>query len=143
MDITLTDTIIEKIVVTGEANVIMEVDSGKYYNQISGKDMTAWFDENKIVRTDVKGNACTIYFPEEETKTDTTFQKKRLGMNRVFASELRIYLDSGEVKGITYFEKPEGVFYPMNQINKDEQFIKGFNLNPVLRPKSGIKIIEK
>ena len=143
MDITLTDTIIDKIVIYGEANVIMEVDSGNYYNQISGKEMIAWFNQNELVRADVKGNACTIYFPEEETKTDTTFQKKRIGLNRVFASDLKIYLDSGEVKGITYFEKPDGIFYPMDQINKEEQFIKGFSLNPLLRPKSPLSILKE
>ena len=142
MDVFLKDTLVEKILVSGNANAIMEVDSGNYYNQIAGKDMIAWFENNEVVRTDVQGNAHTIYFPEETTKTDSTFQKKRMGMNRVVASDLRIYLDSGEVKGITYFDKPDGVFYPMNQIKQSEQFINGFALNPALRPKSALDLIK-
>jgi hypothetical protein len=63
-------------------------------------------------------------------------------MNRVIASDLRIYLDSGEVKGITYFDKPDGVFYPMDQINPEEQFINGFILYPALRPKSPLDLIK-
>jgi len=142
MDVFLKDTLVEKIIVSGNANAIMEVDSGNYYNQIAGKDMIAYFENNEVVRTDVQGNAHTIYFPEETTKTDSTFQKKRMGMNRVVASDLRIYLDSGEVKGITYFDKPDGVFYPMNQIKQSEQFINGFSLNPALRPKSALDLIK-
>jgi lipopolysaccharide export system protein LptA len=142
MDVILKDTLVEKILISGNSNAIMEVDSGNFYNQISGKDMIAWFKNNQVVRTDVQGNAQTIYFPEESTKTDTTFQKKRMGMNRVLASDLRIYLDSGEVKGITYFDKPDGVFYPMDQIQQSELFINGFSLNPALRPKSALDLIE-
>jgi hypothetical protein len=62
-------------------------------------------------------------------------------MNRLYSSDINIYLDSGEVTGITYLEKPDGVFYPMNQINKDEQFIPSFKWNPMLRPKSWEEII--
>jgi lipopolysaccharide export system protein LptA len=141
MDVFLKDTLVNKIIVSGNANAIMEVDSGNYYNQISGKDIIAWFQNNELIRTDVQGGAQTIYFPEETTKTDSIFQKKRMGMNRVLASDLRIYLDSGEVKGITYFDKPDGVFYPMDQIKQSEQFINGFSLNPGLRPKSAFDLI--
>ena len=42
-------------------------------------------------------------------------------MNRLFASELRIYLDSGEVQKITYFDKPDGIFYPIDQIDEKEK----------------------
>ncbi len=64
------------------------------------------------------------------------FVIKRMGMNRFYASEVKVYLDSGEVVGVTYYEKPDGVFYPMDQINKEEQFIQNFSTNFALRPKS-------
>jgi hypothetical protein len=56
-------------------------------------------------------------------------------MNRLFASDLRIYLDSGEVTGITYFDEPDGIFFPMNQIDTEEQFLPDFKWNALLRPK--------
>jgi lipopolysaccharide export system protein LptA len=61
---------------------------------------------------------------------------KRMGMNRFYASEIKIYFDSGEVVGVTYYEQPDGVFYPMDKINKEEQFIQNFSTNFALRPKS-------
>ena len=64
-------------------------------------------------------------------------------MNRILASDLRIYLDSGEVTGITYFDKPDGVFYPMDKIQKEVQFIPSFNWNPSLRPKNWMEIIHE
>jgi hypothetical protein len=59
-------------------------------------------------------------------------------MNRLYAGDLRLDLDSGEVKGVSYIDKPDGKFYPMDKINKEEQFIKGFSWNSVMRPKDSI-----
>ncbi len=143
MEITLKDSLVERIDISGNASVVMELDSGKYYNQITGREMVAFFKNNELIRSDVKGNSWTIFYPEDEEKTDSLVTKKRMGMNRLFASDLRIYLDSGEVSGITYFDKPDGIFYPMNQIKTEEQFIKGFEWNPMLRPKDPIKMMEK
>jgi hypothetical protein len=118
----------------------MEIDSGNYYNQLSGRNMIAYFENNELIKADVKGNAWTIFYPEEEKKTDTNLVKIRKGMNRLFASDLLVELDSGEVKSITYYDKPDGIFYPMDQIKLEEKFIKGFSWNPLLRPKDPYSI---
>lgn len=141
MDIFLNDSLVERIVITENATALMEIDSGQYYNQIGGKLMTAYFRDNELIRSDVNGGAKTIFFPENEEKTDTTVTVKRLGMNRLYASDLRIHLDSGEVTGITYYDKPDGVFYPMDQIKEEEQFIKEFDWKAALRPKDWMEII--
>jgi lipopolysaccharide export system protein LptA len=143
MTIYFTDTLLEKIHIRQDASAVMELDSGKIYNQIAGKEITAFFTNNRLKRSEVSGNAQTIFFPENEEKTDTLITLKRLGMNRILASDLRIYLDSGEVTGITYFDKPDGVFYPMDKIQKEVQFIPSFNWNPSLRPKNWMEIIHE
>jgi len=80
-----------------------------------------------------------------ENKVDSIPQYvfiKRMGMNRFYASEIKIYFDSGEVVGVTYYEQPDGVFYPMDKINKEEQFITNFATNFALRPKSVEELFE-
>lgn len=141
MDIFLNDTLIEKILISKNATVLMEVDSGNYYNQIAGNEITAFLSKNQLIRSDVNGGAKTIFFPENEEKTDTSLVIKRLGMNRLYASALRIYLDSGEISGITYFDKPDGVFYPIDQIDEKEQFISNFEWKAFLRPKDWKELI--
>lgn len=137
------DSIVEKMNLIGNSTVLLEVDSGNYYNQIGGKNITTFFVDNNVVRTDVNGNARTVFFPEnKDSETDSSVIIKRLGMNRIFASDLRIYLDSNEVKGVTYFDKPDGVFYPIEKLNKEEQFIKGFDWKIAIRPKSWRELIE-
>lgn len=141
MIVYLTDSLIDKVHIIENATALMEIDSGSYYNQIAGKEIMAYFKDNELIRSDVNGNAKTIFYPEEEKKSDSTIVIKRLGMNRLYASDLRIYLDSGEIAGITYFDKPDGVFYPMDQIKKEEQFISNFEWKAILRPKSWMEIV--
>lgn len=141
MTILIKDSVIHHISILTKASVVMELDSGAYFNQIEGKQIEAFFKENDLVRTDVIGNARTIFYPRDEKTTDSSFVIKRLGMNRLYASELKIYLDSGEIKNITYFDKPDGIFYPMDKINKDEQYISTFKWQPLLRPKNWMEIV--
>jgi lipopolysaccharide export system protein LptA len=138
MNLYLKDSVVDKIEIFENSSVIMELDSGNYYNQLSGKNMIAYFTDQKLKSANVNGNAWTIFYPQEEKTTDSVFVIKRKGMNRLFAGDLRLDLDSGEVKGVSYIDKPDGKFYPMNKINKEDQFIKGFSWSPFLRPKNGV-----
>ena len=70
------------------------------------------------------------FISEDKEETDTTIVIKRQGMNRLYVTRSRVYLDSGEVVGITYFKQPDGVVYPLNKIPKAEQFVPGFEWNP-------------
>jgi hypothetical protein len=93
------------------------------------------------VKSEVLGNARTVFFPTDTIRTDTSMVVERKGMNRIYAADLKVYLDSGEITGVTFLKQPEGMFYPMNQLNKEEQFMQGFSWNLALRPKSWKEII--
>ena len=136
IDIDISDSTLHRINIYTGSSILMEVEHEKYYNQIAGKDIVALFRENNLYKALVNGNAMTLFFPEDEVVTDTTVTKKRLGMNRLYSSTLRIDVDSNELTGITYIDEPEGVFYPMDKIKKEEQFIPGFNWRQALRPRS-------
>ncbi len=132
----LTDSTIHFVDIIDHASIIMEVEKDNYYNQIAGRKIVANFKENEIYRANVNGNAVTIFYPEEEVKTDSTVTFSRKGMNRLYSSTLRIDIDSNEITGVTYIEKPDGAFYPMDNIKKDEKFIQGFESKLYLRPAS-------
>jgi hypothetical protein len=59
-------------------------------------------------------------------------------MNRLYASDLVVFLKEGEVDRITYLDKPDGIFYPMDKIDEKEKFIKNFSWNPGKRPRRPI-----
>lgn len=129
------DSIVDSVLIKNNSTIIMGIGNDDCYNQISGKNIMAIFIDDTLKNAYVYGNAWTIFYPEEENKTDSSIVTKRMGMNRLFSSDIRIDIDSGAILGISYLEKPDGIFYPMNKIKSEEKFIKGFSWNPLLRPK--------
>ena len=129
------DSLLERTEIFSNASAILSVDTGTLFNQLSGKVIRGYFEEGKLHFAKVEGQAWTIYYPIEEKKNDTLIVRERIGLNRLYASELHVYLDSGEVRRVTFFEKPEGIFFPMDQIEEKERFIRNFSWNPMLRPK--------
>jgi hypothetical protein len=90
---------------------------------------------------DATGQAWTIFYPESEKKiNDSIIEVQREGLNRLFAERLFVELEKGEVKQITYFNQPDGIFYPMDRIESKEKRIKGFEWNPRLRPKNALDL---
>lgn len=117
------------------ASIILPVQKGELYNQIYGNRILVHFDSSDVRRADVMGNAITIAYPEEEIeRTDTSLLIERTGMNRVYSSDIRVDLDSSEIIGIAYLQKPDGKFYPMRYIQKSEQFIPDFQDRSALKP---------
>ncbi|NRA10461.1 MAG: hypothetical protein HRT57_00730 [Crocinitomicaceae bacterium] len=135
IDVDLNDSLIEHINIYDHATILMEVEPQLYYNQISGKKIIADFKDNDLYRANVVGNAMTVSFPEDNAVKDSIPTITRLGMNRLYSSRLRIDIDSNEITGVTYIDKPDGAFYPMDQIVKSEQFVPDFDWKNALRPK--------
>ena len=142
MEIELKDSVVERVNIIDSATILMEVEPIEYYNQIGGNKIIAYFVDNNLTKALVNGNAMTIFFPENTESTDTAEVIKRMGMNRLYSSDLRIDVDSNEITGVTYLDAPDGVFYPMDQIKKSEQFVPGFNWKAALRPKSRESLLE-
>ena len=91
-----------------------EIDT-MYYNQVKGKDMTAYFENGKVYRNDVDGNAQTIYFLQDEGSPEVT------GLMYIESAGISFYLIDGEMDKITYKQNPEYVIYPMTMIPETQQ----------------------
>ena len=92
----------------GSALCVME-DTLDYYNQMSGKTVTAYLKDGEVNMVDMSGNALTIYFPKEE---DGDF----VGMNTTESSFIRMYIQNQEIHHIRFTKETTGVLYPMDQI---------------------------
>ena len=136
MEVEIKDSVIDRVNIHDSATILMEIEPKDYYNQIAGNKIIAILKNNEVHKAYVNGNAMTIFFPEDEEKSDTLNTVKRLGMNRLYASDLRVDIDSNEIIGVSYIEAPDGAFYPMEEIFKKEQFVPGFNWKMALRPES-------
>lgn len=136
MYVYINDSVIKKVDLIQKSTVIMELDSGNYYNQAGGKIIQAFFTNNELKRVEINQNAQTNFYPQDTLRSDTLVEIQRKGMTRLYASNLKIYLDSGEVIGVTYFGNPDGAFHPIPLIPKEEQFIQNFSFSPQFKPLS-------
>ena len=99
------------------------------YNQVKGKDMTAYFTNGQVSRYDVDGNAQTLYYMQEEDAPDVT------ALMYIESSAISFYLDEGQMDHISFKQNPEYVLYPMNLIpDTQERILQGFVWNDTLRP---------
>jgi hypothetical protein len=136
------DSIMEYVELNQNATVLLALPTDSLFNQMAAAKIVALFDTmGKLNSVTATGQAWTIFYPISEQKiNDTLIEMKREGLNRLFAEKLVVELRSGEVKEITYFDQPDGVFFPMDQIDPKEKWIKGFKWNPALRPQNATQL---
>lgn len=104
-------------------------DDRKYYDQIKGAEMTAYFDDDsQLRRFDALGSASAIFFMKEKEKISTANKKE--------ATMLSAEFQGGEIRKITYFESPKSDVYPIAQMNREDMFLKGYRWDDQRRPKS-------
>lgn len=97
------------------------------YNQIKGKNMTAYFDENELSKIIVIGNAETIYFIREEDGA-------LIGINRAFAANMEIMVADRQVTDIYYFDNPDATLFPEKEIAPNERLLRDFRWREQDRP---------
>jgi lipopolysaccharide assembly outer membrane protein LptD (OstA) len=117
---------IDRMELRSSAFMIMQDDSTKY-SQIKGKNMMGYFQDGKIQKVVVKGNGQTLYYPKD--------QGEYIGMNKTTSSDVIIYMKDNKPKDIVLLVKPEGTLYPMDQIAKEDMFLKDFKWLDNIKPK--------
>jgi len=126
--ITIRNGELDSMVMYRSAFIISQDDTTKF-NQIKGKDMIAYFVKNELYKIKVIGNSETIYFAREEDKT-------LIGINKLYASDMLIFVKNNDIQTITYIDKPEGTLYPENEISPYDLILKGFDWKGDRRPKT-------
>lgn len=109
--------------------MVSEVDTS-YYNQVTGKTMTAYFANNEIYRNDVDGNVQTIYFQREDEQSAIVTEFVYLeGASATF------YIENRDVVAISYRNDVPLELYPIAMIPEDQmQKLPNFKWVPELRP---------
>lgn len=109
--------------------MVSEVDTS-YYNQVTGKTMTAHFANNEIYRNDVDGNVQTIYFQREDERSAVVTEFVYLeGASATF------YIENRDVVAITYRNDVPLELYPIALIPENQmRKLPNFKWVPELRP---------
>lgn len=121
----------ERIKLTDNAFMASMEDSTRY-NQIKGKEITAFIVDSALRKIDVDGNAQSVYYTKDGPYI--------IGINKAESSYLIIYLLDNTVEKIIMHPQPTGKLYPNKKVVPEVQILKGFEWYRKLRPKDKFDI---
>ena len=110
-----------------EYGLISEYVDEDFYNQISGKEIKAYFDGDELRRMTVSGNVETIFLPQE---ADSTY-------NRLVTAEssyLELYLKNNQMDWLKMWPEVSGTVTPIFLVKKNQQYLQRFRWWGFLRP---------
>lgn len=120
---------IRKTELRNNSFILNDTEYPKMYNQIKGKNIDAYFEDNEIKDALVMGNAESVYYATDD-------EDKFVGMNKAEGAKIKMLFKEKQVDRIVFYNKPKGAFYPMEKINPSDRFLDGFKWKKDLRPKS-------
>ena len=118
---------IEKMILTSNPIIIEKLDSLNY-NQIKGKSMMAFFDEDQIKYMDVNGNGQSIFFIDDEKKNE------KIGLNFTECSDLFLLFNKNKLEYVNYKSKPTSKTIPIDKVTEKNRFLKGFKCRIIEKP---------
>jgi lipopolysaccharide export system protein LptA len=99
-----------------------------YFNQIKGRDITAFWEGDDIRRMRVEGNAESLYYALDEANA-------YIGVNKMICSDMLVYFGDNKVDNIRFYSQPKATMHPMKQANHEELKLKGYRWEVKRRPK--------
>ena len=123
----MNDSTIDWAHIINQALTIEQKDS-IHYNQVSGKEMMAYFRDGDIRQVDVTGSVMVIFYPVEERDSSLIL------MNYSEGAFLRMLLKNRQMERGAFIGKASGTAYPMNQIPEDKYRLASFVWLDYMRP---------
>ena len=96
------------------------------YNQVTGKEMKAYFKDGEMNKVDVINSVRAVYYPMERDSS-------LMGMNVLETGQLSMFLENRKLKRI-WMPKANGVMYPMSQIPPEKRHLENFVWFDYIRP---------
>lgn len=98
------------------------------FNQVKGRQITAFFEESELNLVNVEGNGESIYFVLEE-KENTL-----VGMNRITSGSMAMHFLTRQLDHINFYQDPEGKFMPPHEVEEPDKQLSGFAWRSQERP---------
>lgn len=108
--------------------LVINSEDEKLFNQIKGRNTTAFFRDDQVREMLVEGNAQAIYYAIDD-------KRAYIGVNETQCSEMRLYFGDNKVESIRFYNSPTGKFTPMKKAEKDTKKLEGFFWEKTRRPK--------
>lgn len=130
------DSTVDHIVGTGDA-LAVDQDDETHFNQMAGKEMTAFVVDKEIRQLNVDGNAETVFFPREEDGDE-----ELIGVNRTQSSYVKLFFKDEKIDHIVFTTKTTGTMYPIEQATAEKMHLSCFFWAEAQRPKKPGDVFE-
>jgi len=122
---------LKKLFVPNNAFVISQSgpEKAKIFDQVQGKTLTGYFENNAIDHMVVYPNAEAIYYSKDD-------EDAYLGMNQAQSERMKVFFDSSQVSKIVLEQDVKQTMTPMRQVNFSNARLSRFQWHPEKRPKS-------
>lgn len=121
------DSTIDWAHVVGQAFSAEQMPDSVHYNQVSSKEMKAFFKNGEMREMQAIDNVLVVYYPVDDA--DSTL----IGLNYTETPLLKMFLENRKMKRI-WMQKPTGTLYPMTQIPPDKYFLPQYAWFDYIRP---------
>lgn len=101
---------------------ILNTEDLKFFNQIQGREINAFFVDNKMSTMYVNGNAQLVYYLKDDDKA-------YIGVNTSECSKMTFFFENNAVKDIKLYVEPKSMVYPMKSAQHETLKVKGFIWN--------------
>ena len=128
---------VKKIYVPDRAFVVSQSgpEKARLFDQIQGKTLTGFFEDNAIKEVLVKPNAEAIYFAQDESDA-------YLGVNEASSARLRAMFDDDGVEFIIFEQDFDHTLTPLTEADLPSLRLSRFSWQVERRPKSRAEIFE-
>ena len=124
----MADSTVREAQVLGQALSIEMLSDTIHYNQLSSKNLFAYFKKGNVRQTDAVSNVRAIFFPVDDK--DTTL----IGLNYTETDTMRMYIAPNRQLQRIWMPKAQGTLYPMTQIPADKLRLDVFAWFDYIRP---------
>jgi len=130
------DSTVERMNVLNYSFVIEKIDS-TYYNQLKGRNLTAYFDAGEVYEMIMEGNGEAIYYHLDDK--DAT----PLELDKSAAPFIIFWIKDRKIARIKWDEESTMVVYPIPDLTPDIKFLQNFVDYDYIRPKNKEDIFVK
>jgi hypothetical protein len=127
IDILMNDSTVERVYIRGSAFAIQDRGIDDQFNQLSGRNMTAYFRDGELVRIWVEGSVESLYYIVED-------DGHVIGLNHTQSPFMSADIDGEEIERLWWGGPADATTTPLPQLSPDANRLTGFVWLYYLRP---------
>ncbi|MGA8854819.1 MAG: OstA-like protein [Christiangramia sp.] len=99
---------------------LIQKDSIEGYNQLKGKQLTGYFEENELYEVIIDKNTETLNYMRNN-------ENQLIGINKTLASSIKILFKDQQIQDIYYYNQVDGKLTPEAEFPPNARKLQGFN----------------